>query len=125
MDISIFDALPNAVVSGVWELGTCQHGTVVGNQFTKVADLDVVIDEGMSANVDSTPEALASDLLVYVRPEQLPTTRANKLVSYYMLHDNVDDDYYEIVDAGVGKNQETGVIEHVELKVIQTEVADV
>lgn len=125
MDISIFDVFSNAIISGVWQIGTCQHGTLVGNVFTKEADLDVVIDEGNASVVDTTPEELKSDLLVYVKPEQMPTIRTNKLVSSYMLYDSENDDYYEIIDAGVGKNQHTGNIEHLELKVVQTEVADV
>lgn len=125
MDISIFDVFSNAIISGVWQIGTCQHGTLVGNVFTKEAELDVVIDEGNASVVDATPEELKSDLLVYVKPEQMPTIRTNKLVSSYMLYDSENDDYYEIIDAGVGKNQHTGNIEHLELKVVQTEVADV
>ena len=93
MDISIFDAFPNAIISGVWEIGTCQHGTLVGNTFTKIADLNVIVDEGSNS-------------------------------STYMLHNNQNDGYYEIVDAGIGKNQHTGNIEHLELKVVRTEVTN-
>jgi hypothetical protein len=96
----------------------------VGNQYAKVADIDVVIDEGSSSSINTAPETLDSDLLVYVMPEQMPTLRTNKLVSDYMLYDSSEDDYYMIVDAGVGKNQHTGAIEHLELKLVQTEIAD-
>lgn len=124
MDISIFKAFANAIISGVWQIGTSQRGTVVGATFTKIADIDVVIDEGANAGITSTPEELRSDLLVYVKPEQMPTIRANKLVSGYMLYDSSEGDYYEIIDVGIGKNQHTGVIEHLELKVVQTEVTN-
>lgn len=124
MDLSIFEAFPNAIISGTWELGTCQHGSVVGNQFVKVADLDVVVDEGTSSSINNIPETMASDLLIYVYPCQMPTFDTNKLVSNYMLHNTFEDTYYEIVDAGIGKNQHTGKIEHLELKVVQTEVVD-
>lgn len=124
MDTSIFDAFPNAIISGVWEIGKCQHGTVVGNQFIKSGDLDVVVDEGANSNISSTPETLKSDLLVYVIPCQLPTLQTNKLVSAYMLHNKQEDAYYEIIDAGIGKNQHTGQIEHIELKLVQTEVVN-
>lgn len=124
MDISIFEAFSDAIIYGVWQIGTSSRGTIVGFQFTKIADLDVVIDEGASANISTTPEALRSDLLIYAKPEQLPTIRANKLVSGYMLYDSENDDYYEIVDAGIGKNQHRGTIEHIELKVVQTEVVN-
>lgn len=122
MGFSIFDVFPNAIVSNVWEIGSCQHGTVVGNEFTNIGYIDVVVDEGNSSSINTTPEALNSDLLLYVPPCQLPTTNSNKLVSSYMLHDTANDDYYIIVDAGIGKNQHTGEIEHVELRLVQTEV---
>lgn len=124
MDISIFDAFPSAIVSGVWQLGSFQHGSLVGNVWNKVGDLDVIIDEGSSSSVNNTPEILNSDLLVYVKPEQLPTLRTNTLVAGYMLYNADEGCYYEIIDAGIGKNQHTGNIEHVELKVVQTEVAE-
>lgn len=123
MDISIFDAFPAAIISGVWQIGTCAHGTVLGNVFTKTADIDVVIDEGNSSAINTTPEAIKSDLLVYVRPFS-PVIPTNKLVSGYMLYDSAHDYYYQIVDAGVGKNQHTGNVEHIELKLVQTEVVD-
>lgn len=124
MDTSIFSAFPEAIITGVWQIGTCQHGTVVGNQFTGIEYLDVIVDEGNSSQVNTTPEALRSDLLIYAYPCQMPTLATNALVSGYMLHNAVEDTYYEIVDAGIGKNQHTGAIEHVELKVVQTEVVD-
>ena len=124
MDLSIFKAFSNAIISGVWEIGTCEHGTVVGNQYTKVNSLDVVVDEGSNSSINNTPETLNSDLLVYVMPSQMPTLQTNTLVSNYMLYNSKENSYYMIVDAGIGKNQHTGVIEHLELKVVQTEVVD-
>lgn len=124
MDTSIFDAFPSAIISGVWQLGSFQHGSIVGNVFNKVGDLDVIVDEGSSSSVNNTPEILNSDLLIYAKPEQLPTLRTNTLVAGYMLYNTDENAYYEIIDAGVGKNQHTGNIEHVELKVVQTEVAE-
>lgn len=124
MDFSIFDAFPNAIISGVWSIGECHHGTLIGNQYQKIADIDVVIDEGSNSAINVTPESLNSDLLVYVPPEQMPTIRTNQLVSDYMLYDSSADDYYMIVDAGIGKNQHTGAIEHIELKLVQTEIAN-
>ena len=125
MDYSIFDEFPNAIISGVWEIGTCQHGTLVGNQYTKLNDIDVVVDEGYNASINKTPETITSDLLIYAIPAQLPANNAPELVANYMLHNNQDNAYYEIVDAGMGKNQHTGRLEHVELKVVRTEVVNV
>jgi hypothetical protein len=124
MDTSIFEAFPNAIISGVWEIGMCQHGTLIGNQYNKIGDLDVVVDEGSNSTINTTPEALKSNLLIYVYPCQLPTLQTNALVSAYMLYNNEENAYYEIVDAGIGKNQHTGNIEHIELMVVQTEVTD-
>ena len=47
------------------------------------------------------------------------------LVANYMLYNSATDTYFMIIDAGVGKNQHTGNIEHLELKVRPTEIADV
>lgn len=124
MDISIFDAFPNAIVSNVWQLGTCQHGTVVGVEFNLISDIDVVVDEGSSSQVTTSPEALNSDILLYAHPNQLPTLNTAQLVSGYMVYNTAEDQYYEIVDAGIGKNQHTGQIEHVELRLLRTEIAD-
>ena len=122
MDFSIFNAFPNAIISGVWQIGTCQHGTLIGNVFVKVADVDVIIDEGNSSSVDTDIETLRSDMLLYCKPSQLPTLDTNALVAGYMLYNSGTESYYMIIDAGIGKNQHTGNIEHVELKVVQTEV---
>ena len=124
MDFSIFNAFPKAIISGVWQIGTCQHGTLIGNVFEKTADIDVVIDEGNNSSVDTDIETIKSDMLIYCKPEQMPTTNTNTLVAGYMLYDSSEDNYYMIIDAGIGKNQHTGVIEHIELKVVQTEVTD-
>lgn len=124
MDLSIFEAFDFAIISGIWQIGTCQHGSVVGNVFTKEADIDVIIDEENSSNITSTPETLTNGMLIYVRPEQMPTLNTNELVSNYMLYDSYNNDYYTIISAGIGKNQHKGIIEHLELTVVQTETVD-
>lgn len=124
MDLSIFDAFPKAIIRDIWQIGTCQHGTLIGNVFTKVNDIDVVIDEGNNSSVNTNIETLKSDMLIYCKPDQLPTLDTNVLVSTYMLYNSDTSSYYMIIDAGIGKNQHTGNIEHVELKVTMTEVTD-
>lgn len=133
MDTSIFNAFPNAIISGVWQIGTCQHGTVVGNTFTAVSTLDVIIDEGYNSNITTTPESIQSDMLIYVKPCQMPKEVndlmltgqiVQGLVANYMLYNSATGSYYMIVDAGIGKNQHTGNIEHIELKVVPTEVTN-
>ena len=124
MDLSIFEAFPNAIISGVWQIGTCQHGTVIGNTFTPLNEIDVVIDEGFNSSINTTPETLNSDLLIYAYPCQMPTLDTTELVSNYMLYNSETNKYFEIVDAGIGKNQHLGSVEHIELKVVQTEVVN-
>lgn len=133
MDTSIFDAFPNAIISGIWQIGTCQHGTVVGNTFEPLNYLDVIIDEGYNSNITTTPESIASDMLLYVKPCQMPkevsalmmtSQVVTALVANYMLYNSATQCYYMITDAGVGKNQHTGRIEHIELKVVPTEVTN-
>lgn len=119
--MSIFDAFPNGIVSGVWSIGKVKRGSVAGNVFEKVADLDVVVDEGNNSSISTTPEAITPDFLIYAKPEQLPTLSSNVLVSTYMLTDG--NHYYDITSVGIGKNQETGKIEHVELGLTQTEAS--
>lgn len=134
MDTSIFNAFPNAIISGIWQIGTCKHGSVVGNQFNSISTIDVIIDEGYNSNIAVTPESIGSDLLIYVKPCQMPKEVNQlmmtgqvvvQLVANYMLYNSAEDTYYMITDAGVGKNQHTGNVEHIELKVTPTEIANV
>lgn len=124
--MDVFRAFPNAVVSGVWQISASQRGGLIGTVFDaeNAVGLDVIVDEGNATTIDSAPNAepLDADLLIYVQPAQLPTTNTRALVAGYLLYDSENDDYFAIVDASVGKNQETGEIEHIELLVKQTEV---
>ena len=115
--IDVFSAFPSAVVSGVYSIGSYQRGTVEGNQFTKIANLDAIVDESDMGEIGLAPnaEVLDADLLMYAKPSQLPTTNTRALVSGYMIYDADNDDYFAIINAGIGKNQETGQIEHIEL----------
>ena len=72
-------------------------------------------------------------MLVYVKPCQMPKEVnhlmltgqiVQGLVANYMLYNSATDSYYMIVDAGIGKNQHTGNIEHIELKLLPTEVTN-
>ena len=47
-------------------------------------------------------------------------TSSSELVSGYIIRDAQGRDY-EIIDAGAGKNQHTGQLEHIELKIRPTE----
>ena len=119
----VFSAFAGAVVSGVYSIGSYQRGTLEGNQFVKVSDLDVIVDEGDAGQIGGAPnaETLDADLLLYAKPTQLPTTNPRALTAGYLIYDSTYDDYFAIIDASIGKNQHTGQIEHVELLLRQTD----
>ena len=125
LGMSVFEAFPSGIIKGVYQIGKCQRGTLEGNRFTKIRNLDVLVDEGSYTDINSAPNAtpLFVDLLMYCKPEQLPTIYSRRLCSTYMIYDSQTDTYFQIVRANWGKNQETGELEHVELELVQTELA--
>lgn len=127
VNISVFNAFPKAIISGVWQIGAWASNTRVGNTYEKIAELDVIEDESGSMSFGSAPNAdvLVADALLYAKPEQLPTTNLNTLKTAYMMFNSETGEYFAIIDAGAGKNQDTGELEHIELKLRQTEAEDV
>lgn len=125
--MDVFDTFPEAIISGVWQIAEYQRGGVVGTVWDaeNASSLDVIVDEGSASNINSAPNAepIDADLLMYAQPSQLPTTNPRELVAGYLVYDSENDDYFAIVDASYGKNQETGELEHIELLLQQTEVA--
>lgn len=126
--MDVFSAFPNAIVGGVWEISGYQRGSIVGAVWDeyKAIPLDVIVDEGDSSVINSAPNAepIEADLLMYAMPSQLPTTSPRELASGYLVHDSVNDAYFAIIRASVGKNQETGAVEHIELMLQQTDALD-
>lgn len=122
--MDVFSAFPSSVVSGQYCIGKFQRGTVEGSRFTNYGELDVIIDEGDSSDIGKAPnsESLIADLLLYVKPSQLPTLNARALTTSYMILDMATNDYFAIISAGIGKNQQEGELEHIELLLRQTEV---
>lgn len=123
--MDVFSAFPNAVVSDQWELVEVERGTDIGDVVSNPVACDVIIDEGTYVDAHRSPDAdgESSDILIYAKPEQMPTLVTAKLTNGYLWHDKLNDYYYEIREASQGKNQETGVVEHVEFLVKQTLVA--
>lgn len=113
--MTVFDAFPNAFEA--WKIGTIEFGTITGNRLGEKTTIHVIVDRGDSARQTNSPNAavIESDTLLYCRPEELPTTDPSELVGDYAVQD-AQNRTYAIEDAGVGKNQHTGAIEHVELK---------
>lgn len=123
--MDIFDAFPHAIVSEQFEIGKADFGTEIGTVFSEASACDVVIDEGTYATTGRTPDVpyMTSDILIYARPQQMPTLVTAKLTNGYIWHDKINDLYYEIREASLGKNQETGEVEHVEFLLRPTEIA--
>ena len=112
LGFSIFEAFAGGIVSGQYEIGILKAGTLTGNQFTPINDLDVVVDEGDYTNLGAAPNAqeTTADMLMYCRPEQLPTLSTRTLIAGFMIHDKTSDDYFAILRASKGKNQQTEVV---------------
>lgn len=117
--MTVFDAFPNAIEQG-WQIAQVTYSSITGNTVTNGTDIDVIIDEGSSSDANQAPNAagLYADTLVYTKPDQMPTTDTSALVAGYVLIDP-NERTWEIIDAGQGKNQANGQIEHIELKIRQ------
>lgn len=121
--MDVFEAFPNAIIRYRYYLGTYQRGTIEGDKFDIKSDLSVIVDEGDAGRIGGAPNAqsLEADLLMYVKPIELPTLNARELTAGYMIYDDKYGDVFAIINADIAKNQETGEIEHVELFLRQTE----
>lgn len=117
--MTVFDAFPNAIEQG-WQIAQVTYSSITGNTVTNGTAIDVIIDEGSSSDANQAPNAagLYADTLVYTKPSQMPTTDTSALVAGYVLIDP-NERTWEIIDAGQGKNQDNGQIEHIELKIRQ------
>lgn len=118
--MTVFDAFPNAIVQ--LKIAQVAYSSITGNDIDleNAETIDAIIDEGSSSDANQTPNAagLYADTLIYTRPEELPTTDTSTLVSDYAIVDSKGRTW-EIIDAGAGKNQDNGQIEHIELKIRQ------
>ena len=118
--MTVFDAFPNAIVQ--LKIAQVAYSSITGNNIDleNAETIDAIIDEGSSSDANQAPNAagLYADTLIYTRPEQLPTTDTSALVSDYAIIDE-NSRTWEIIDAGAGKNQDNGQIEHIELKIRQ------
>lgn len=122
---SVFEAFPQAIEQG-WQICPLKYSTITGNMLTDDAsDINVIVDMGESTeqNVSPSASAIASDILLYCKPDELPTTRISALMASYCIIDP-DGAIYGIKDAGFGKNQQTGRLEHIELKLKPIEASN-
>lgn len=124
--MDVFSAFPQAIASGTWELGQVQRATEVGDVYTPVSALDVIVEEASGGELRNSPNAdgITSDTLIYAMPSQLPTLNSAALIGDYLLKNTETGQYYSIIGADIGKNQEDNVIEHVELWIRATEALE-
>lgn len=122
MTVTVFSAFPQAIVRNEWKIGKVKRGTEIGTTIEEMTDLDVIIDEATTAFLDRSPDAEGTDTktLLYTKPEQMPTLDTAAVVAgYILIRDNSH--YYNITDCMIGKNQQNGTIEHIELYIQETE----
>lgn len=119
---TVFQAFPNAIEPA--ELVKMTYSTIEGNVAKTIATIDVIIDEESSTDFNQAPNAqpINSNTLVYVKPWQVPTLDAEELQASFgiQMHGRT----YSIEKACIGKNQETGIIEHLELFIKQRSTID-
>lgn len=125
--MNVFDAFPNAVDATTWELGKVIRSTVTGETLVAGQAITVIADVAETAvrsSSGTTPDTLTPDILLYVKPEDCPTLDTSALTNEYALHNTATGKDYNITSVGLGKNQETGELEHVELTLELTEFLD-
>lgn len=125
--LTVFEAFPNAIERNIWQIGQMAYSTITGNDLDadSLTYIDAIVDEGNSSEPNASPNAANtySDMLLYIRPEQSPTLDTAELIASYVVKNTTTGKLYAIIDAGIGKNQDSGVIEHIELKLRQTGAA--
>lgn len=117
--MDVFNAFPNAIET--WKIGEMSYGTIQGNKIGQTQSVRVIVDEGTNGDQTNSPSAatIASDTLLYAMPADLPTTDTSELVADYAIKSPAGR-VYAIIDAGAGKNQHTGKLEHIELRIRPT-----
>lgn len=121
--LTVFQAFPNGIEHEIWQIGQMAYSTITGNALdsTTLAFIDAIVDEANDSEPNASPNSAVtySDTLLYVRPEQMPTIDTAELIASYAVKNSQTDKLYAIIDAGIGKNQENGTIEHIELRIRQ------
>lgn len=121
--LTVFEAFPNGIERNIWQIGQMAYSTITGNDLDadSLTYIDAIVDEGNSSEPNASPSTANaySDMLLYIRPEQMPTIDTAELIASYAVKNTQTDKLYAIIDAGIGKNQDNGVIEHIELRLRQ------
>lgn len=121
--LTVFQAFPNGIEHEIWQIGQMAYSTITGNALDDdtLAFIDAIVDEANDSEPNASPNSAVTytDTLLYVRPEQMPTIDTAELIASYAVKNTTTDKLYAIIDAGIGKNQDNGVIEHIELRLRQ------
>lgn len=124
--MDIFTSLPNAVISDVWELGQISRSTEVGKSYEALRFLTCIADEEATGDQNNSPSAdgIESGTLLFVKPADLAPYNIDELIASFMVKNTQTGQLYMIKNVGLGKNQETGMVEHIELLIEPTEVLE-
>lgn len=121
--LTVFQAFPNGIEHEIWQIGQMAYSTITGNALDddSLTYIDAIVDEANDSEPNASPNAAVTytDTLLYVKPDQMPTIDTAELIASYAVKNTTTDKLYAIIDAGIGKNQDNGVIEHIELRLRQ------
>lgn len=122
--MDVFEVFPNGIVRGVWALGRFVKDTEIGKKFEAIGFYDVIVDEEAASAQDQSPSAdgLDNGTLLYAKPTIMDGLSPEAMMTDYLWHNVITDQFFEIRRVGIGKNQETGIVEHVEFQLKQIEV---
>lgn len=123
---TVFSAFPGAVVFDRWEIGRVDRATETGDIYTDSHALGVIEDvaQTLATKSGEDAEGLKTSTLLYAKPEELPSVDPAALIAGHMVKDVENSRFYRIDSVGIGKNQLTGRIEHVELILTEVEALD-
>lgn len=120
--MTVFEAFPNGLEA--WKIAKMAYSTMTGNRYAaEITTINAIADEAQGEETPTSagrPQEIRADTLIYCQPAELPTTSIPTLLTNYCVFDP-DGRIYRITDAGRGKNQETGELEHIEIKLVQIE----
>ena len=122
---TVFEAFPNAIISDDWKIGQIVESTEVGKLYKDLGYKSVIVSEVASGQLDNAPsaETIESDTLIYAMPSELNNLNIARYIAEYYWYQASSEQYYRIIEVGIGKNQENGVIEHLEFRIRPTEFA--
>lgn len=125
--MTVFESFPKAIESNIWSICKIARQTEYGTTVSSSTNIDVIVDEAIGGSIFTSPnaESITNDILLYAKPNQLPTLKVGELMSSYIWKNAETEEYFKITNCGIGKNQADGSVEHVEFQLEEIELADV